>query len=187
MNSVDMRDFACCGCMACYNACKFDAITITHDEKGFLIPVINEEKCINCGACKKACPILKKKLNVNNSSNNKYPFGYAMYNKNEDERLKSSSGGIFTLLAQNIINNNGVVYGASFNNENIVEHIRIDKLEYISKLQGSKYVQSKIAKAEFDEICSIINFASATSASSNSSFVLIIPISTLQPTNVFFD
>ncbi len=145
MNSLNLSYAQCCGCSACYNICKFDAIDMIEDEKGFLIPKINKEKCVDCGACANVCPVLKNKLNID-ENNEKYPLAYAMYNKNEDERLKSSSGGIFTLLAKNIINNKGIVYGASFNNENLVEHIRIDKLEDVSKLQGSKYMQSIIGK-----------------------------------------
>ncbi len=128
----------CCGCHACYNACPKNAITMQEDTKGFLVPVVDKNKCIDCKICEKVCPIL------NTKENNNKPIAYACYNKNETVRLDSSSGGIFTLIATYVIKNGGIVFGASFNNDNLVEHIEIDKVEDLYKLRGSKYVQSKI-------------------------------------------
>lgn len=127
---------SCCGCNACCNICPTNAIQMINDEKGFLFPSIDKEKCINCGMCEKVCPMLVNKHNKNN------PIAYACYNKDEKIRMESSSGGIFTLLAINIINHGGVVFGASFNNENLVEHICIDNIYDLYKLRGSKYLQS---------------------------------------------
>lgn len=79
-----------------------------------------------------------KKVEVKNN-----PVSYACYNKNEEEK-NSSSGGIFTLLAEYILEKNGVIYGASFNNEWLVEHIRIDTKDDLYKLRTSKYLQSSI-------------------------------------------
>ena len=133
----DKKD--CCGCYACYSICPKQCITMKADEEGFWYPVVNQDKCINCNLCKKVCPIINKPECISYDRK-----AYAMYNKNEDVRLQSSSGGIFTLLAEYIINNNGKVYGATFDDDFNVKHIGIDKLENISLLQGSKYVQSKI-------------------------------------------
>jgi len=126
----------CCGCNACCNICPTNAIQMINDEKGFWFPSIDKDKCINCGMCEKVCPMLTNKDNNNN------PIAYACYNKDEKIRMESSSGGIFTLLAINIINRGGVVFGASFNNENLVEHICIDNIYDLYKLRGSKYLQS---------------------------------------------
>ena len=101
----------CCGCHACFNICPKNAIGMIEDEKGFKYPKINENKCINCGLCEKVCPILNKKKITN------APKAYACVNKDEDIRKSSSSGGIFTLIAEEIINMGGVVFGAQFDND----------------------------------------------------------------------
>lgn len=129
---------ACCGCEACYNVCPKNAISMVSDDKGFKYPKIDEKSCINCNMCKNVCPVLNKK------SPDVFLGAYACYNKNEDERLKSSSGGIFILLAREILKKGGVVFGASLSPEFRVEHIYVDKEEELKKLLGSKYVQSNI-------------------------------------------
>lgn len=131
----------CCGCYACYNICKYGAITMVKDEKGFEYPQIDKTRCVNCGICEKVCPI------INNQNTSNSVKAYACINKNTQERLESSSGGVFSLIAEKILNKNGVVFGASFDNEYNVEHIYIDKKEELYKLRGSKYVQSKIGNS----------------------------------------
>lgn len=128
----------CCGCYGCYNICPVNAISMKDDKYGFKYPVVDKEKCINCGMCEKVCPILNK------PKHNNKPIAYAAYNKNENERMQSSSGGIFTLIAKEILKNEGVVYGASFDNNFLVKHTRIDNINDIKKLRTSKYVQSQI-------------------------------------------
>lgn len=130
----------CCGCHACYNICPKGAIKMKQDEKGFEYPVIYKEKCINCGLCEKVCPI------INNKQIKNEPKAYACYNKNLAIRIQSSSGGIFTLLAEEILSKGGVVFGASFNKTFEVEHIMVEKIEELEKLRGSKYTQSKIGE-----------------------------------------
>ena len=128
----------CSGCHACYSVCPTKAIKMVEDEKGFKYPVVDQSKCVNCRLCEKVCPIINKKI-VNNE-----PKAYSCYNKNDDIRSKSSSGGIFTLLASKILEKNGVVFGASFTNEFMVEYIYVEKEEELYKLRGSKYLQSII-------------------------------------------
>ena len=140
----------CSGCYGCYNICPKDAIEMKADEKGFKYPVVNKEKCIGCKLCLKVCPVLNKK----DSSN--LPISYASYSKNIEVREKSSSGGIFSLLACYILDNGGVIYGAAFNNRWQVEHIRVDNKDDLQKLRTSKYLQSnindayKLAKEDLD-------------------------------------
>lgn len=144
MKQIDIDKILCCGCMACYNTCKFGAISIQENEQGFLEPIINKEICKSCGACAKVCPVLNAKEEI---SVGDYPRAYAVINKDENTRANSSSGGVFTLLALNILNNGGVVFGAAFNDNNMVEHIMVEHIDDINKLQGSKYLQSSIGNS----------------------------------------
>ena len=128
----------CCGCNACYNICPKNAIEMKDDEKGFRYPVIDKKKCIQCDLCNKVCPIISNKKTENN------PIAYACYCKDEKIRINSSSGGMFTLIASQIINQGGLVYGASFDEKFNIKHIKVDKIEDLQKLRGSKYVQSDI-------------------------------------------
>lgn len=130
----------CCGCHGCYNICPKNAIEMVKDEKGFLYPKINKEKCINCGLCDKVCPIFNK-TEIKNQ-----PQTFAAYNKDEKTRKESSSGGVFTLLAEKIVEKNGVVFGAKFDEDFNVVHSYVEKKEELEVFRGSKYVQSKIGE-----------------------------------------
>jgi len=128
----------CMGCHACANICPKDCISMEADEEGFLYPAVDYNFCIKCKRCINVCPIINK-IEVMNG-----PVAYSCINKDETIRLDSSSGGIFTLVAEKVIARGGVVFGASFNDEFGVEHIFIETKEKLLKLRGSKYVQSKI-------------------------------------------
>lgn len=128
----------CTGCFSCFNACPKGAIEMKEDKCGFIYPAINKEKCINCKLCEKSCPVLNK------IELNKPQKCYAGRVKDSQELKKATSGGIATKLSQKIIENNGVVYGASFEENCTVSHIRVDNKEELDKLRGSKYVHSYI-------------------------------------------
>ena len=128
----------CTGCTACMNICPKGAITMVEDTDGFKYPVIDQDKCINCGLCVKTCPVLNTK---ENKSLNKC---YVGYNKDEEVRLNSSSGGIFSLIANHILDQKGIVIGAAFNENNELKHIAIEKNKDLNKLMGSKYLQSDL-------------------------------------------
>ena len=128
----------CCGCSACVQSCPVKCIDMKEDEQGFLYPVIDTAACIDCGLCEKVCPIL-------NPSASKEPLQVlAAKNRNEEQRLRSSSGGIFILLAEHIIERGGVVFGARFNEKWEVEHCYAETIEGLEPLMRSKYVQSYI-------------------------------------------
>ncbi len=128
----------CTGCSACVNICTTEAISMRADEKGFLRPVVSLEKCIDCGLCSMICPQNKR------DAPNKEGNIFAALAINDNLRLKSSSGGIFSLLAENILRNGGVVFGAAMAEDFHVKHLMIDSVEKLSLLRGSKYVQSEI-------------------------------------------
>lgn len=128
----------CTGCSACASICPKGAIELVEDNEGFKHPVIDQDKCINCGLCKRTCPVLNTK---ENSSLNKC---YVAYNKNDKVKKTSSSGGIFDAIAREVLNNNGIVVGAAFNENMKLNHIAIEKIEDLEKLKGSKYLQSDL-------------------------------------------
>ena len=141
MDTIEVLDKnECCGCSSCYQKCPQNAIEMKEDEEGFFYPVIDKDKCINCGLCYHVCPQLKKVKKIEDG----YPKAYAMYNKEQQIQLKSSSGGIFTELANYTFQDNGVVFGAAYNEKFKVNHIAILKKSEINKLRKSKYVQSNI-------------------------------------------
>ena len=100
----------CPGCSACYNACPVNAIKLEEcGNAGFFEPVIDRDKCINCGLCEKTCPVLHPPYD-----NDRNPQCFAAM-ANDELRLDSSSGGMFSVLAQYILDNNGYVCAASLN------------------------------------------------------------------------
>lgn len=130
----------CTGCHSCANACPKYCIEMVEDNEGFLYPKIDQTKCIDCGLCEKVCPIIDKFK----TDHKLKPTAYACMNKRENIRLQSSSGGVFTVLSENIINNGGVVFGAGFDDNFNLIHSYAVTMEGLSKFRGAKYLQSKI-------------------------------------------
>lgn len=131
----------CCGCEACAQKCPKHCITMREDSDGFLFPVVNQELCVNCHICENICP-------VTNRHENTVPLiVYAGKNVNESTVKESSSGGIFSCLAEYIIGKGGIVFGAEFNEDWNVVHNYYSDLTNIKKFRQSKYVQSKIGNS----------------------------------------
>ena len=131
----------CTGCSACVNVCPVSAIRMQADEEGFLFPQVGEN-CVGCGKCRNVCPVVfppavKKIL----------PRYYAIMGE-DDLRLKSSSGGMMSLLAHVVLEEGGCVCGAAWseNSEDFarVEHVLIERAEDLQKIRKSKYVQSNM-------------------------------------------
>ena len=128
----------CCGCSACVQRCPKQCIVMKEDEEGFLYPVADKDVCIDCNLCEQVCPVLRQR-------EEREPLDvYAAFNKNEEVRMQSSSGGVFTALAESIIKEGGVVFGARFNEDWEVVHDYVETVEGLSAFRGSKYVQSRI-------------------------------------------
>lgn len=130
----------CTGCMACYNACPVHAISQELDEEGFLVPVIDRAKCIQCGRCKEVCPV------CNETKGLALPEEcYAVMGSTEI-RKDSSSGGVFRILADKILEEDGYVCGAVWGDNWQVEHLVSKEKEDIERMMSSKYVQSNIGE-----------------------------------------
>lgn len=128
----------CCGCEACRQICPKACITMQRDEQGFLYPNVNESNCIDCGLCEKVCPV------INQSYGHKPISTFAAKHLNEEIRMNSSSGGIFSALSEETINAGGIVFGACFDEEFNVIHNYATTLVDCKHFRGSKYVQSRI-------------------------------------------
>lgn len=131
----------CTGCGACQNVCPKNCIEMVTDAEGFLYPKVQKEYCINCHLCEKVCDKQGKII----SNYSEHAFG-AISNL-ENIREQSSSGGIFSLFADYVLDQGGIVFGAYFNDNWSVEHGYVNTKNDIIKLRGSKYVQSDIEYA----------------------------------------
>lgn len=129
----------CCGCSACLQICPKDAISWIKDDNGFSFPKVNPDECIECGLCEKVCPF----VNVDKVVFNKDADVYAAVSKNKDELSHSSSGGVFSAVADYILSQGGLVYGAAFDSRMQLCHIGISQKQDLYRLQGSKYLQSQ--------------------------------------------
>lgn len=128
----------CCGCSACVQKCPMQCISMHEDEEGFFYPKTDLSKCIDCHICERVCP-------YQNSIEQRKPLVcYAAQNDDENIRRQSSSGGIFTAIAEKVLKEGGVVYGAQFDDNWMVIHSYTEILDGLSAFRGSKYVQSKI-------------------------------------------
>lgn len=130
----------CTGCGACASTCPNNCIQMKEDREGFLQPVIDTRSCVKCHRCERVCPILNKEKKEDGFETK----AYAAINKDEDIRKKSSSGGLFYALSKWIIELDGVVFGARFDEKWEVVHDCSESLEGIYPFMGSKYVQSRL-------------------------------------------
>ncbi|HCB96147.1 MAG TPA: F420H(2):quinone oxidoreductase [Ruminococcus sp.] len=126
----------CCGCTACKQVCPKNAITMKPDSEGFLYPEIDSKLCIECGACKRVCAF------QNGYEKNHSKKAYAIKHKDFNTRFTSRSGAVFVAVSDYILNHNGSVYGAAFDEDFSVCHIRATDKSGRDKFKGSKYVQS---------------------------------------------
>lgn len=136
---IEVND-ECTGCMACVQACPARALSVCHGEFSFYYPRLTGS-CTECGKCKAVCPkgtgsTLFDPLVV-----------YAGIHRSHHVLQNSSSGGFFHAAAESVISSGGAVYGCAWSSENKAEHIRVDRVSDLPRLQGSKYVQSFVGSA----------------------------------------
>lgn len=127
----------CCGCGACEQICSKHAISMRPNKEGFLYPKLEESLCVDCGLCSKICPELHTADSLN-------PTGYPLAAQAKANKVldNSSSGGIFSVVAEYVLNNGGVVVGAELTENMKVRHVIVDNVQELNKLCGSKYAQS---------------------------------------------
>lgn len=165
----------CNGCHACFNICPKKCIKMEYNNEGFLYPTIDKDICINCNLCKKVCPIIDNQYEklFNNPSNEAYALK-AFSNK---LKMESSSGGAFSIIASKILMKNGVVYGAAYDENFLVKHIRVDNIKDLNKLRRSKYVQScigntySLAKEDLEKGVSVLFTGTACQIAGLKSFL----------------
>ncbi len=142
INIIDKRN--CCGCGACAQGCPKESIRMRRDEEGFLYPEVDEISCIDCGLCEMVCPELNQDIE-------RVPKKVlAAINTEESVRMRSSSGGVFYLLAEKVLREEGVVFGARFDEDWQVVMDYSETIEGVRAFMGSKYVQARTENAYID-------------------------------------
>ncbi|MBB5264174.1 coenzyme F420-reducing hydrogenase beta subunit [Catenibacillus scindens] len=140
---LDITDkLRCCGCTSCANVCANGAIKMLPDEEGFLYPVVDKNLCNNCGLCNNVCPVENKPLQSEEEKKS-----YVTRAKNENVLMDSTSGGFVTPLITYVLERNGIICAAAYDENFKVKHIIIEKdwkADDLANIRGSKYVQSDL-------------------------------------------
>lgn len=127
----------CCGCGACKQVCRRNCISMICDNQGFAYPVVDTSLCVDCHLCEKICPVINKY-----ESKEKPLSCYLSKTKNDRVRTESSSGGIFSEIANEVIKQGGVVFGVQFDQQWQVIYSYTEEFKGIAPYRGSKYVQA---------------------------------------------
>lgn len=152
------KKIKCCGCASCSNVCSQQCIIMEADEEGFKYPSIDNSKCVECRKCINVCPINQ----TTNDGSFKESQYYSAQHKDDEVIMESSSGGVFSALANIVLKQGGVVYGCAYNENMHAVHIGIEESAELKRLRGSKYVQSDMQgcysqiKRQLDEKRSIL-------------------------------
>lgn len=128
---------ACTGCTACAMVCPVQCIQMVPDQEGFLYPVMDTQACIHCGRCERACPVSVR------TPEKPFPQdAYVLQYRDDRVRQESTSGGAFSAIAEWVIGQGGVVYGAALREDCTVAHMAAETVGDLQKFRNSKYVQS---------------------------------------------
>lgn len=130
----------CTGCTACQNICPKNAISMVRDREGFAFPKVDPAACVKCGRCTAVCPALTER------GSKALPAVFAAWNKDGEVRRDSTSGGVFSALAEDVLEGGGVVFGAALDGRQYLHHIACFRKEDLWRLRGAKYVQSDLGE-----------------------------------------
>lgn len=130
----------CTGCTACASGCPKDAITMERDKEGFAYPAVDGEKCVRCGRCTSICPLLHER------PAKPLPAAFAAWNRDDAIRRDSTSGGVFTALADHVLESGGIAFGAAMDGKQHLRHVACFRKEDLWRLRGAKYVQSDLGE-----------------------------------------
>ena len=138
----------CSGCSACAAACPKQCIKMEIDIEGFSYPVVDHSKCISCGICEKTCPI--------RNPYSESPFkqeSYVVQNRDERVLVESTAGGAFTAIAEYVIKNGGVVFGAVLDSNLVVHHHYVDnEAEIDSQINDNKMGPFAVVVFDLNEL-----------------------------------
>lgn len=134
----------CSGCGLCSTVCPANCLEMKTDREGFRYPSCDTEKCIRCGKCEKVCPVRKRTFLPPRES---LSTAVAAINRDEAVRQDSTSGGVFSALANDVFARGGFVGGAVYLEDHSVKHIITGDPERLADLRSSKYLESR-----FEEI-----------------------------------
>lgn len=133
MNIKECRA-GCSGCSACYSVCRHNAISMQEDKHGFIYPEIDDRVCVDCGLCYDVCPL-------NDREGHGELAAFYGWNNDEGVRMRSSSGGLFSALADHVLRHDGIVFGAAFDPQTKrVEYKCTDEVE-LDSIRRSKYTE----------------------------------------------
>ena len=135
-NLKNVIEDSCCGCGACYQICPKKSIQMEENERGFLVPIVDETTCVKCGACLKVCPEKERPLF------NTVKKAYAAISQSKGLLTVSTSGGVFGEMARLVISEGGCVYGCAWDENLHARHKKVECLDDLQQIQKSKYVQS---------------------------------------------
>lgn len=126
----------CCGCRACGETCPKNCISFSIDNEGFFYPIVDESICISCKKCQSVCPEIIQEFHFRKD------IAIAAYCKNQQQRDLGSSGGVFGLLASEVIQQGGRVWGAAFDDNLRLVHKCATSSTELIPIYKSKYIQS---------------------------------------------
>ena len=139
MSNILSIEHLCLECRACEQICSKHAISMQENAEGFSYPKIDMDICVDCGLCVKVCPAIHA-----DDIKSKSCDVYAAQLKDKTILKKSSSGGVFSLIAEHVIGSGGIVFGAAWDEHLQLRHIGVESIDALQKLRGSKYVHSDI-------------------------------------------
>ena len=139
---IDIKDKSqCCGCEACVQRCPKQCILLVEDKEGFLYPQVDKNVCVDCGLCEKVCPV------INQYAERQPQAVYATINPDSEVRQISSSGGIFSALADAVLSLGGVVFGVCWDRDWRLIFDYAETKADLSRFRGSKYLQAHVGDA----------------------------------------